>query len=318
MLKLFSAAVTLAALLFIGRLFAQEPPPNKPRPRPQLLPPREVGQRQPDRETARAGPRTGEARQQPRKRQGMPLAPFRLTPEQEAQLDLVLGAWEEQSSKIKTLTCGFTMFEYDKVFGDGQEPTKQSDGELKYIAPDKGWYRILEKGGDHWVCNGQAIFEYSYAKKQLIERPLPEEMRGKAISNGPLPFMFGAKAERLKQRYWIRITTPPERVGQDIWLEAHPRYRQDAANFLMVEIILSEADLLPTAMQMHEPNGSRKTYAFSDHSVDNPIAILSKIFATPRTPIGWKRVIEEPPADPPPATPPRGQAQRQRPAAKVK
>ena len=68
-------------------------------------------------------------------------------------------------------------------------------------------------------------------KKQLIERKLPPEMQGKAIADGPLPFVFGAKADQLKRRYWMRDITPEEDIGKRIWLEAVPKLQQDAANF---------------------------------------------------------------------------------------
>ena len=64
----------------------------------------------------------------------------------------------------------------------------------------------------------------------LTESPLPKELQGKDIVDGPLPFLFGAKAEKLKQRYYLRIITPPDVQGQ-VWLEAWPRFLADARNF---------------------------------------------------------------------------------------
>ena len=71
-------------------------------------------------------------------------------------------------------------------------------------------------------------------------------MQGKAIVDGPLPFLFGAKADKIKARYWLRVITPSDAKGE-YWLEAWPKSRYDSANFQRVEIILDEKDYLPKA-----------------------------------------------------------------------
>ena len=79
------------------------------------------------------------------------------------------------------------------------------------------------------------------------------EMQGKSITDGPLPFVFGAKADILRKRYYMRIITPPSMAGEQIWLEAFPRMQKDAANFAWVEIILTKNDKLPVAIQIYNP-----------------------------------------------------------------
>lgn len=229
----------------------------------------------------------------PRKR--APRAPFVLTPEQQAELEQVLRAWEARAAKVKTFQADFTLRVYDGVFAEGEEepPPREYEGQLKYVAPDKGWFKVNSKPMEHWVCDGKAIYQFEYRKKQLIVRPLPEHMRGKAISEGPLPFVFGMEAEKLLARYYMRIVTPRDIEGE-IWLEAYPRYREDAANFRKVDIILDAQDLLPYAIQLHEPNGrSRKSYAFHEPLVNDSWQVFKKFFEAPRTPLGWERVVEE-------------------------
>ena len=58
--------------------------------------------------------------------------------------------------------------------------------------------------GEYWVCDGGAIYQFDSRTKTVTETQLPPELRGKAIGEGPLPFMFGAKAATMKQRYWIQ------------------------------------------------------------------------------------------------------------------
>jgi len=251
--------------------------------------------------------------------------PFELSPEEFEQLDRVLTAWEQQSSRIATFTANFTIWEYDGVFISEKIPAKIGTGEIKYKKPDKGMYRVKEvklweadknnpeqgehipskEPGDHWVCDGKSVFEYDYKQKHLIERPLPPELQGKAIANGPLPFMFGAEKRMLLDRYLMRVITPPNVEGQ-IWLVAYPRYQQDAANFVKAEIILAEQNLLPLAVQLYLPNlKSRTVYQFTDHNINENFLtqlIINNWFSAPRTPFGWKRVVEQPPANAPPQT----------------
>ena len=73
----------------------------------------------------------------------------------------------------------------------GQAPPAQAQG---------NWVKQENAIGEHWVCDGTSIYEYRTEQKQLVERPIPKEMQGKAIVDGPLPFLFGAEAAKLKQR----------------------------------------------------------------------------------------------------------------------
>src|SRR5438105_3966279 len=78
-------------------------------------------------------------------------APFELTKEQFQDLMAVLSAWEQQSSKVDLLRCNMEILEYDLTFpitvppaaaGQPQQvkPNHVWQGELKYQAPDKGWF----------------------------------------------------------------------------------------------------------------------------------------------------------------------------------
>ena len=79
-------------------------------------------------------------------------------------------------------------------------------------------------------------------------------MRGRAIVDGPLPFLFGANAERIKQRYWIRPLPVPKDVEKEYWLEAFPKTRQDAANYQKVHVIISQDDFLPKGLVIFDRN----------------------------------------------------------------
>ncbi|HEV3003036.1 MAG TPA: TIGR03009 domain-containing protein [Pirellulales bacterium] len=246
-----------------------------------------------------------------------------LTPEQDAELELVLQAWEQKSAQVKTLICTFQMWNYFQGPNQkGNGPTRVCRGEIRYAAPDKGHYQILEeakdsaaappqfveKEGEHWVCDGKAVYEFDQRDQKLIERRLPEELKGKAISNSPLPFVFGTTADQMRQRYWLRVATPKELVGKEIWLQIEPKFAEDRANYAFATVILDNKQVLPKALSLVLPNGDRTNYVFDPPSINNPLKKLMGAFAVPATPSGWKRVIEDPPpsggsppADVPPA-----------------
>lgn len=239
-------------------------------------------------------------------------APFQLTPQEQARVDQVLQLWEKESQKIKTFRCPFERLEYDPVFLAGGEktPVTKSRGQLKYAKPDKGLFRIdtitrynakmgtwekSDEAGEYWVCDGKAVYEFNALKKQLIVRELPPELQGKAIADGPLPFLFSADARKLKQRYFIRITNVTD---SEIWLQAFPRFQRDAANYRQVELILNREQFLPSALQVHAPNGKNRTvylFQIAQAKVNDPLERFIGVFQQPRTPYGWKKVVEPAP-----------------------
>lgn len=275
--------------------------------------------------------------------QPMPQQPdwYPLKPEVQEWLDKVLAFWEERSNKVKTLECKFQKWEYDpaqipgqfnelKALGKINEMpfTKFAAGTIKYGAPDKGLFKVEQlqnivpgqqqqdgkqkyeaqpkENGEHWVTDGKRVFAFDALKKEVMESMLPPEMQGKALADGPLPFMFGARAESIKARYWIR---PLQAESKDEYcLEAVPKSRQDAANFKMVQIVLDHEVYLPIRMQIFEgdwtpANPHRTAYRFSDRKENekNAMAAILNPFNLPNpwarefyevaTPPGWKRVV---------------------------
>ncbi len=237
---------------------------------------------------------------------------FQLNQVEQTYLDQVLDQWEKQSSQVSTFYCKFTRLAYDPVFGPGASQHKHEEsGVVSYQKPDKGSFQIkkvkawdaakqeyLENPniiGEHWVCDGKSVFEYKNEQKLLVERPIPPNMQGKSIVDGPLPFLFGAEAAKLKARYWMRIDHRSEE--NQIRLVAAPKRQSDAMNYRFVELMLDKQKMLPVAMQVHLPNQSRAVYTFdiAGAKVNNRINQLwNQMFQTPRTPLGWKKVVEDP------------------------
>ena len=265
-----------------------------------------------------------------------PIAPqqpswFPLEEAQQKWVDQILAFWEQESSKIKTFECKFDRFDYDPVFGPKTDAKTIAQGVIKYAQPDKGLYRVenllsyvgppKKPGeqaeyapqdatfGEHWVCDGKQIHSFEAPKKQVTVSQLPPELQGKAIVDGPLPFLFGARAETIKARYWIRVV--PEKTGQGkFWLEAVPKSRQDAQNFKFIEIVLDEEKFLPITLLLFAPNfdpvknPSRTTHIFKEVKTNDqalrkwfqagldPLKLFTNEFYDVKIPRNWKKVVD--------------------------
>jgi TIGR03009 family protein len=233
-----------------------------------------------------------------------PAPPFVLSPQEEHHLDAVLRAWEGHSKQVRTFECVFTRFEYDPVFtNDPAKPRFVDQGQIKYAAPDRGMFRVDGPRAEHWICDGRAIYEYNSQKRQVIEYRLPPEMQGKAIADGPLPFLFGADAAKLRERYFLRVTGQPAR--DEIWLEGRPRWQKDAANFRQADLILKNME--PFALQVHSPNGKNRTvYRFENLRVNerDPLHIFRNDPFRATVPLGWQKIVEDVPPPQPAVHPP--------------
>jgi TIGR03009 family protein len=209
---------------------------------------------------------------------------------------------------VKTFDARFWRWTFDTVFGRPNEPKFVDLGTIKYAAPDKGMFCVdtTEQGGrqvaieesraEDWKSDGKSIIEYNHKKKQMIVHKLPPEMQGKAIADGPLPFLFGSTARSLEQRYFIRVVTPREVQGKQIWLEAFPRFQQDAANFHHAQLIITDK-MEPHALKLIQPNAKDYiVYQFYDIVINDPLRLFKGDPFRASKPFGWQSIVEEPPS----------------------
>jgi TIGR03009 family protein len=248
-----------------------------------------------------------------------PHAPFQVPPAQQAWLDQVLAKWEQDSAAVTTFYCDFERDVPNMLGPATGDPYAKEKGKLGYTKPDKGSFQITEAAiwgaeqkayqppkdandkeepGEHWVCNGKSVYEYRRHDKKLVVTPIPPQMQGKEIVNGPLPFLFGAETAKLKLRYWLR---PDPALCNDkfIGIHAKPKYQEDAANYSDVWVVLrNEAGqpLMPAGLRILHPDKSWHEYRFNLKTAQvNPVVAgwFAQLFDEPRTPWGWQR-IEEP------------------------
>ncbi|MGE5192081.1 MAG: hypothetical protein ACM3U2_06220 [Deltaproteobacteria bacterium] len=233
------------------------------------------------------------------------LAPVRiekLSPE----LEKVLKDWEFHTSQFKTMAGEFSRFKYDKTF----EVEKRAEGKFTYEAPDKGSYQLwgakiekgavskkLDKGGnpfalkpddsDRWICNGKKVVKIDDKEKTYEEVAIPPESQGQNIIDGPLPFLFGMKAEKAKLRYKLELT---KNDGSEIRLEVLPRRKEDAANWSKATVIIDAKTYKPRAVKLVDPTGAESVHVFSKVVVNERKGFFDKDPFKPNL-WGYKLVI---------------------------
>lgn len=332
---LFIATFGLAAQSVI----AQTQPRIRPNYGQQQQPAAQQRQVVPQRQAAGQGQRqvAPAAQQQP----AGPPEGFNLNPQQAELVDKMLKFWEDKTVGVKTLEGEFGRYVFDPVFGPKNAPATFTTGIIRYAAPDKGVIQeksLTDKGtgvykynktkdtagekfpfdedpkaiGEHWVCDGKSVFEFSHKTKELVEIKLPQEMQGNAIAEGPLPFMFGAKAETIKRRYWVR-EIPRASNNDPYQLELVPKRRGEV--YSLVRIKLDPKAFLPTEMTLYDLNKVGKSrYMFRNlkaNGTKNKVANFFGNFVSPKTPRGWTKIVRDVTKQGPKAPPRQAQAPAQ-------
>lgn len=240
--------------------------------------------------------------------------PFDLSPQQEAFLDDVLARWERYAGEIEHFECEFKRFAYAPNLQVGpanpNDPLYEVVGQLKYAAPNRGLMEVFGEvvGGEvddskrveKMVFDGRSFFEFDFDNQVVKEWQLPEE--DDAMNMAPLPFYFlRATSKELKYRYFLRVLPSPQdsSYANTVILEAWPKFQKDAADFQRAILMLNQESMEPIAIKIYEPNGtSSQAYRFNEIRINDRgfrIPLLSNTWWKVRTPLGWKRRIEEVP-----------------------
>jgi TIGR03009 family protein len=263
-------------------------------------------------ESARPEGKGGKA---PRPPASEPLRIVKLSP----KLEKILKDWEFHTSQFKTMTCEFTRFKYDKTF----EVEKRAEGKVAYAAPDKGNYEILvakidqgekskKKNRDgipyalksdepeRWVCTGKEVIRMDEkAKPPTCERvSIPPESQGQNIIDGPLPFLFGMKAERAKSRY--RDIELLESEEGEIKLQVRSKEKQDTTAWDTAVIIIDAEKFTPKAVKLKDVTGAESVHVFRNVVVNAKKGFFDKDPFNPNL-RGYKQIL-------PPTDSPRGKA----------
>ncbi|GHT38738.1 hypothetical protein FACS189427_13010 [Planctomycetales bacterium] len=245
--------------------------------------------------------------------------PFTLAPQEEAELNEFLVRWEKYSEMIKRYEIDFTSYYYDPAVqrpnpADAGKPVLTTFGFFKYVAPSKFVFNVEgewvngkkvvrdKQGedeqpkvyGEKITIDEKSVYYYDYNAKTVKQIDIPPEMLGKGIADSPLPLIFGAKADDMKKRFYLKLVTAEQVKDSQVWLQARPRLADDRQEFSQIEIRLDKKTLRAVALKKDDINGKAHTvYVFNDPKV-NDLLGFDKLrdFFTPAIPRGWKHTVE--------------------------
>jgi len=209
------------------------------------------------------------------------------------ELEDLLVLWERQSSKVNKLRGEIKRFTYDSVFS----VEKRALGTFWYQSPDMGRidfqavkvpepainpnkkdangkpYTIESDVAQRWICTGKQIFIIHDDTKIYDKIDIPAQQQGKNIMNGPLPFLFGLKAEQAKARYMLSLGDmhfPQGKVEKladgntrqwppQVHIVAFPKLEVDAREWSRAEVMLDAKTFIPMAIKLFNPQGNMET-----------------------------------------------------------
>lgn len=262
-----------------------------------------------------AGPLVHKGRAAPVSR----IQPFILKPEEQQELDEFLARWENYSDKIKRYDVDFTSYYYDPTViranqADMSKPVQATFGFFKYVAPSRFVFNVegewingekvkrsdqpdgkTKVYAEKILIDEKTVYYYDFNAKTVKQINIPADLIGKGIADSPLPLIFGAKAEDMKRRFFMKIVTAEQHKDSQIWLQARPKLIEDQAEFAQIEIRLDKKTLRATALKKDDINGKAYTvYVLSEPKINPPFSLdfLSKFF-NPDVPKGWKHVVED-------------------------
>ncbi len=225
------------------------------------------------------------------------------------ELEQILQAWEKRTAQIERMKGDFRRYEYDSVFA----VEKRTIGQFWFESPDKARMdfkpdpelpnpplndvngkKFAVQGDDpkSWICNGKEILDIDLANKSYNRVQIPVAYQGKNITNGPLPFLFGMKAEDMKARYRLALGEKHDVAGGILHIVAYPLVPALRREFSRAELLLSVQTFLPIAIKLWDPAENKETvYMFFNHKTNS----FQMPFPDPFNPklIGYKLVHDQ-------------------------
>jgi hypothetical protein len=138
-------------------------------------------------------------------------------------------------------------------------------------------FRIQAEENQRWICTGEEIFIIHDDLKLYDHIEIPPHQQGRNISQGPLPFLFGMRAEDAKRRYHLNLGEqnwpegrviqregePPLRLRPQVHVVAYPKMEQDRREWRRAEVLLDGESFLPRAIRLLNPSMEKETvYVF--------------------------------------------------------
>lgn len=208
----------------------------------------------------------------------------------------VLEDWSRKSAAIERLEGEILRRTYDTAFG----VERIGEGYFYFEAPDKGRldldaypitpkmradrqkkgakvrrkegvpYKLESDQREKWVCDGKRIISVEVEDKTATVGKLPEELRGRNIMNGPLPFLFGLPPADAVARFEIEMTRRPTQKNPFAWLKAKPKRSDDQREWREADVILDTRTGLPSHVRLIKPSETlEEVYRFSKLKVNS-------------------------------------------------
>jgi TIGR03009 family protein len=198
-----------------------------------------------------------------------------------AEVEKVLKDWERHTAQIQSMGGDISVFQYDHTF----EVEKRGEGKFIYGAPDRGVYELRgnppangevskkkNRNGvpytikaveaQRWFCDGKEITRINDSEKSYEKFAIPPESQGQNIMDGPLPFLFGMKAEKAKQRY--RDFKLLRNDGTEIKLELKSKLEMDSRNWDKATLLIDAKTFTPTAVKLTDAVGAETVHVFKN------------------------------------------------------
>jgi hypothetical protein len=232
-------------------------------------------------------------------------SPFQLTPAQQAEVDTVLKKWEEASKTHKRIVIEFDRFETNPAFTGGKDvPIHIVQGEADFTSSGKWmWYvrgelvngKLVEgQLAERLVCDGKLVHEFNFRGKSVTQYVLGKETKSEDMVKVMLPFLFDAEAEKLKNRYFIRLLRFPNMPKEQVCIDAYPRYLDEARNFSNARMMVDLTKMEPTALMLTKPGRGTGSFRYKFDKVkinpNNPLELLNDPFKV-KIPSGWTTQI---------------------------
>ncbi len=193
------------------------------------------------------------------------------------EMERLLGLWEQQSARLKSLDVSFTRL--DKAPGWNQ--VDEFRGRAYLQSPNLVCLHFQKvdvvppankptlQNYERIVCTGKEVLQYDYQRQQIFRFPLDKQQRQRALQEGPLPFLFNMKAAEAKERYGMTYINQNEKA---YLIGVVPHKQEDRDVFSKAFIQLSKSTFLPDRLLLLSPNGKdTQDYTFSGISANGQI-----------------------------------------------
>jgi len=190
-----------------------------------------------------------------------------------------LKDWELNTANHNRLTAEIEKYVYDNTFFTEQRGL----GEIKYEMPGnallkltpqkiKGQVsRLKDPSGKpyklegimpaRWVSTGKEIIQIDDKEKTYNVMLIPPDMQGERLNEGPIPFLFGMKAEEAQRRYHffeLKRKKNPNHPNS-FSFRAVPQRRVDLQEYKYADVILDVENYVPIAIKLTSPTGNAIT-----------------------------------------------------------